>query len=752
MDVRSQDIPTNIRELRRAMEQDEFRLYYQPKVNLTSGSITGVDALIRWKHPAKGLFYPNEFIPAAETSEFIVELGDWILRMACTQNRAWQDEGRSPFIVAVNVSGRQLHQPHFAERVERIVHETGLDPRYLELKIRENTVMDPRRVLPVLRDLKKTGVRLGLDAFGIGYSCLFWLKEYPIDVVKIDRSFVKQCTVHQKDATIVKAIIAMAHELSVQVVAEGIESKEQLIFLQQNLCDGGQGYLFSPPLPAKTIVRRFEVVERVVSTYGIPEVLDQQIWLNEAIEKVRQESTEILRYQQGMTFKFIRQDGQFIHTFCAGELLYRLGLSPELVLGKSPHDVLPHDDAERKLQYYRRAWEGEENVSYEMTLNDLWYLASLRPIRRGGEIVEVIGSCVDITDRKEAERKLRESEEKYRLIAENMQDLIGILDTTGTVKYASPSLETVLGFKPTEFEGNSVFNWVHPDELPYVQQRFAQIIATKQPCRVELRYRHVHGHWVDVEAYGSPVLDDTGEINHAIVVARDITKRKESEELVRRTEKLSIAGQLAAGVAHEIRNPLTALKGFTQLLKTQSDPPTYVDTMLSEIQALESIIEEFLALAKPQSPKMKETDMVRLVRQMVLLFRTQGNLRNVEIVERYAIELPRVYCNENQIKQVVVNVLQNAVEAMPNGGTLSVELLQTDAHSIKIRVMDQGHGMSEKRLKHLGEPFYSSKEKGTGLGLTVSYKIIQQHGGAIHIQSVVNQGTTVEITLPISKA
>ena len=331
-----------------------------------------------------------------------------------------------------------------------------------------------------------------------------------------------------------------------------------------------------------------------------------------------------------------------------------------------------------------------------------------------------------------------------------MQDLIGVLDTTGMVKYASPSLETVLGFKPAEFEGSSVFNWVHPDDLLYVQQQFAQVITTKEPCRVELRYRHADEHWVHVEAHCSAVLDDCGRVNHAVVVARDITKRKESEELIRKTEKLSIVGQLAAGVAHEIRNPLTALKGFTQLLQTQVSRPTYVDTMLSEIRRMESIIEEFLALAKPQSPKMKETDGVLLVKQVVQLFRTQGILKNVDIVERYASKLPRICCDENQIKQVVINILQNAVEAMPSGGVVKVELLQTDAQSIKLRVIDQGYGMSEERLKHLGEPFYSSKEKGTGLGLTVSYRIIQQHGGSIRIDSAVNEGTTVEITLPIA--
>lgn len=745
-------IRTNIREFRRAMEHQEFQLFYQPKVDLTSGTITGVEALIRWEHPEKGTIYPDEFIPEAEACEFIVSLGEWVLRTACTQNKAWQDEARSPLIVAVNVSGRQLIQPNFVQHVKCIIQETLLAPRYLELEITENSIMDVHHILPVLWELKRIGLRISLDDFGIGYSCLFWLRQFPIDIIKIDRSFVGQCMVDLKDATIVKAIIAMAHELNVKVVAEGIESKEQLIFLQQNLCDMGQGYLFSPPVPPTSVVQRFKVIEQVVSVYGIPEALCGQAWIHEALQKVRQESMDVLRYQQGMTFKFTRNNEQFIYTFCDGELLYRLGLTPQQVVGRGPHDLFPYDDTGRKLQYYRRVWEEEENVTYEVTMNDLWYLASLRPIRRGGEVVEVIGSCVDITEHKENECKLRESEEKYRLIAENMQDLIGVMDRTGIVKYASPSMEAVLGFSLAESDWNVVFNCVHPDDRPYVQQEFDQMITTKEPCRLEFRYRHAHGHWIHVEADCSIVLDDCAEVNHVVVVARDITKRKEAEELVRKTESLSIVGQLAAGVAHEIRNPLTAIKGFTQLLQTEIHHLTYLDTMLSEIQRLESIIGDFLILAKPQHQDKKELNMVTLIQQVILFFRAQSISRNVEIVEQYESDLPRVYCDEIQIKQVLTNILQNAVEAMPNGGLLKVELLLANSHSIKLRVIDQGCGICEERMKHIGEPFYSSKEKGTGLGLMVSYKIVQQHQGSIFIDSVVGQGTTVEVILPILNA
>ncbi|WP_337956082.1 PAS domain S-box protein [Alicyclobacillus herbarius] len=449
-------------------------------------------------------------------------------------------------------------------------------------------------------------------------------------------------------------------------------------------------------------------------------------------------------------FKFTRQNGRFIHTLCDGQLLYHLGLTPEQVVGKELKDLLPREDAERKLQCYQRAWNGEENVIYEGKLNDLWYLAFLRPIRRGGQVIEVIGSCVDITQRKEAERKLRESEEKYRLIAENMQDLIGIVDASGVVQYASPSHDIVLGFPPHYYEGHSAFQMVHPDDRAYVEKQFAHMVSSKKPCHVEFRYQHAAGHWVYVDAKGTPIFSDNGEAERFVVVARDITERKQAEAIIRKSEKLAVAGQLAAGLAHEIRNPLTAIQGFIQLLRKETDRPHYFDVMMSEITRLNKIVTELLALAKPQVAQRRDVHPKTLVEQVLTIMGSQALLHNIEIKQEHDPNLPCIHCDENQMKQVFINIIQNAVEAMPNGGTLTVQTALRDPSSIQFRFIDQGCGISEERMKYLGEPFYSSKEKGTGLGLMISHKIVQEHGGTIHIDSVLNQGTTVDVILPIS--
>lgn len=854
-------------DLRKALEQEEFQLYYQPKLNLISGKIVGVEALIRWQHPEKGFISPVEFIPLAEETGIILPIGEWALRTACVQNKAWQEAGLPPMIVSVNLSVRQLYQPNLVKMVTRILEETGLDPKYLELEITESMLMDTEQGLKVLKELKGIGVQISLDDFGTGYSSLHYLKEFPIDKLKIDQSFIRNCTVDRNDATIVKTIIAMAHQLNLKVIAEGVELKDHLTFLQRILCNEAQGYLFSKPLPPNELVQKLNQIEQIIQREGIPLEISRQKWLEEELEQARQELRETVRQQQGMIIKYIERDGKFIHTLCDGELLYRIGLSPETLSGKELYDVLPKEEAERKLQYYRRAWEGEENVTYEGKLNGVWYLASLRPIRRGGQIVEVIGSCVDITERKESEERFKkvvefspkgivihregqilyanpfalkiakdkdvvgksiysylhpvsyeiskqrlsqaevgkelpitemklirrdgevidvevvsvpinydgshailtiyrdvterkkaeeallQSEEKYRLIAENTQDLIGVLDTNGVVQYASPSYEKVLGFPPEMYEGkgNMALDMIHPDDNPFLQEQYRNMVLSKTPCSVEFRYKHVNGEWVDVEAVGTPVLDELGDVKQIIVVARNISERKKAEEWIRKSEKLSVVGQLAAGVAHEIRNPLTSIKGFIQLLQSEEEKPFYTDVVLSEIDRLEEIVKGFLSLAKPQPPHREEVNIKILLQDVIRLFNSQAILKNVEIVQEPSKDLPTIYCDSNQIKQVFINILQNAVEAMPNGGLITIQSSQQNDKSAKFRFIDQGSGITKDRIKSIGEPFYSTKEKGTGLGLLISHKIVQEHGGTLNIESIINQGTTVDVILPIDR-
>ena len=237
--------------LRRALESGEFVLHYQPQYGADASRVVGAEALVRWQHPELGLVPPAEFIPLAEDTGLIAPVGEWVLRTALAQNRSWQEAGLAPAPVSVNLSLRQFQQPDLLEVVSGALAESGLDPRYLELELTESSVMkDAARAVATLRELKGMGVSVAVDDFGSGYSSLSHLKHLPIDVLKIDKSFVRDMTEDPNDAAIVMAVVTLAHSLGLKVVAEGVETEEQLRFLRLLRCDAVQGYLLSRPLPA----------------------------------------------------------------------------------------------------------------------------------------------------------------------------------------------------------------------------------------------------------------------------------------------------------------------------------------------------------------------------------------------------------------------------------------------------------------------------------------------------------------------
>ncbi len=241
--------------LHKALEQEQFVLHYQPQVTPGSGEIAAVEALLHWQSPEQGLIPPDEFIPLLEETGMIVPVGEWVLRTACMQQRAWLATGLPPLRMAVNLSVRQLRRGHFVDSLVRILADTGMDPSCLELEITESMVMQHvEEVLEILRALSALGVDLSVDDFGTGYSSLSYLKRLPIDTIKIDKSFVGDITTDTDDAAIVAAIIAMAHSLHLKVVAEGVETQEQFDFLLERGCDAMQGYFFSKPLPAEEIL------------------------------------------------------------------------------------------------------------------------------------------------------------------------------------------------------------------------------------------------------------------------------------------------------------------------------------------------------------------------------------------------------------------------------------------------------------------------------------------------------------------
>ncbi|MDA0191014.1 MAG: EAL domain-containing protein, partial [Proteobacteria bacterium] len=237
--------------LRRALERSEFRLHYQPQIDIATRRLIGMEALVRWQSPELGLVSPARFIPVAEDSGLILPLGAWVLGEACRQARAWQVAGLPALPVAVNISALQFRQPNFVGVVEQVLAQSGLAPECLELELTESIMMHAaERNIEVLDTLRRMGVKVAIDDFGTGYSSLAYLKRLPIDKLKIDQAFVRDIATDADDAAIIAAIIGLAHNLKLRVIAEGVESEAQLEFLRHGGCQEVQGYLFSPPLPA----------------------------------------------------------------------------------------------------------------------------------------------------------------------------------------------------------------------------------------------------------------------------------------------------------------------------------------------------------------------------------------------------------------------------------------------------------------------------------------------------------------------
>ncbi|WP_054968914.1 PAS domain-containing sensor histidine kinase [Alicyclobacillus ferrooxydans] len=311
----------------------------------------------------------------------------------------------------------------------------------------------------------------------------------------------------------------------------------------------------------------------------------------------------------------------------------------------------------------------------------------------------------------------------------------------------SAELFNIYGLPNTEYISlTEAYRYIHPED----KERFmesAQALAEGQPYDIEFRIVRPDGNVRYVHSRREMCVSN-GEV-HLIGTAQDITDQKQTQELLLQSEKLSVVGQMAAGVAHEIRNPLTALKGFVQLLHPQSADThrQYFEIMQMELNRIQQILDELLMLAKPQSVKYTCEDVCRLLQEVIALMDAQAIMQQVNIKCRYSMNLPRVNCVPNQLKQVFVNVMKNAIEAMPAGGTLSIRLKYKKTW-VEIEFSDEGVGIPAEKLSKLGEPFYTTKEKGTGLGLMVSHRIIHTHGGNLQIVSGMGKGTTVRILLP----
>jgi two-component system, sporulation sensor kinase E len=356
----------------------------------------------------------------------------------------------------------------------------------------------------------------------------------------------------------------------------------------------------------------------------------------------------------------------------------------------------------------------------------------------------------NITERKDAERRLEESQERYKSLFEQNPDVVFSLDLDGVFRSANAMCETLTGYQVNELLKMDYRSILAEHELATATDYFANAVQGACPT-FEIAIRHKAGHHIQIRVTNIPIVVK-GRIVGVFGIAADITELRMTEELLRKSDRLSVVGQLAAGVAHEIRNPLATLSGFVQLLKEQTqDHHFYYEVMHSELDRINFIVSEFMMLAKPQSLNFQFKDIQCIIKNVLTIAETQAIMNNIQITTEMKVDLPMVYCDENQLKQVFINVMKNAFEAMPNGGGILIKVNRKEKDHLAVSFSDQGCGISEDRIPKLGEPFYSTKEKGMGLGLMVSYKIVEAHHGRMEIQSELEVGTTVSVILPIAQ-
>ncbi|MDV5127745.1 PAS domain-containing protein [Bacillus amyloliquefaciens] len=355
---------------------------------------------------------------------------------------------------------------------------------------------------------------------------------------------------------------------------------------------------------------------------------------------------------------------------------------------------------------------------------------------------------IDISSRKKFQTILQKSRERYQLLIQNSIDTIAVIHNDKWVFMNESGISLFEAETYEDLIGKNVYDQLHPCDHDGVKQRIQNIINRKTESEIikqswfTFKNRLIYTEMVCIPTtfFGETAVQ---------VILRDISERKQTEELMLKSEKLSIAGQLAAGIAHEIRNPLTAIKGFLQLMKpTMGENEHYFEIVFSELSRIELILSELLMLAKPQQNAVKErVNLKKIISEVTALLETQANLKGIFIKTDYEHDSMYINGDQNQLKQVFINLIKNAVESMPDGGTVHI-IMTEDEYSVNVTVKDEGDGIPENVLKRIGEPFLTTKEKGTGLGLMVTFNLIKNHQGAIQVDSKPDRGTAFHITFP----
>ena len=753
--------------LRHALERGELFLNYQPQVDLKTGCITGVEALIRWNTASAGIIAPADFIPLAEELGLIVPIGEWVLQTACSQLKAWHDSGLTKISVAVNLSARQFRQKDLLEVIARVLHESGLNSRYLEIELTESMVMqNVESAVITLGKLKEIGVLLSIDDFGTGYSSLNYLKRFPIDVLKIDQSFVSDIVSDGDDAAIACSIIALAHALKLKVIAEGVETEAQLSFLGQHHCDAIQGYYFSHPLSAISCEQLLKTGRSLAQTWGDFPLTELRIANKNRYFK-RDEDTKSSQITKDLIdflpmAVFIKDKNSkflFINKACEetwaikGPDLYKSDASP----------VFPNELVEKYNLQDQEVFASGIAIDFE---NTFWH-SGLKVYREGhtfkkpiydanGEPHYMVCATIDITEAKKHHHELKLNEEKLRKLYEMAP--LGITRNllNGQFIEANQKFSEMVGYSTEQL--NQLTYWdVTPEkykETEAIQLELLNTVGKYGPYEKE--FIHRNGNAIPVKLNGVLVKDDAG-LSYIWSFIEDISERVRLEQ---------IKNDFISTVSHELRTPLTSIGGALSLvasgvLGSIPEPAHKMLEMACRNSAqLTKLINDLLEIDKLAARKMEfvihPQPMLALINQAIDLNFAYGAKFDVtfKLVEADHSNLC-VDVNGERIIQVLSNFLSNAAKFSNPCSQVEISLGRTAQGKVRVDVIDHGLGIPEdfrgKIFQKFSQHDMSNTKKigGSGLGLAISKELIENMNGIIGFESVFGQGSDFYFEFPI---
>jgi PAS domain S-box-containing protein len=651
-------------DLRRAIESGELVLHYQPQVDVGSGALAAVEALVRWRHPQRGLVAPDVFIPLAEQTRLIRPLSRWVLGAALRQYAAWQAAGLT-IPVALNLSAHDLQDPTLPDLVTDLLQANGVPPEHLRVEITESSLMaDPNRAREVLARLRGVGVQIAIDDFGTGYSSLAYLKDLAVDELKIDGSFVQDMATDAGARAIVRAVIDLSDDLGLRVVAEGVEDQTTWEALAALGCDVAQGYYFAPPLEASDVAGR-----------------------------------------------------------AAGLLNWRLD---------------------------------EDRARLDAALTDRVGVRSAR-----------LAAEEEFLARKRDESAVRVSQERLKLALDAARLGTWDWDVAASTCIWAGAADALLGEEPGSLNGKpGLFKKrVHPEDLEAVESAIAQALEHGDDLHMEHRVVRPDGvvRWFACNA--RVFRDPAGRAVRLIGTEMDITERKEAEQqrqALAQAEKLRALGQMASGIAHDLNQSLALIAGYGDIAqRAVSSAPIDTEALNEALPIIANAamnggqtVRQLLTFARTKPDDAAEqVDLGGLVREVAQL--TAPRWRDAPQAAGRHITLQVETDGEltvegwpSSLGEALTNLIFNAVDALPAGGTIRLGARRV-AQAVIVEVSDSGMGMSTEVQERMFEPFFTTKgERGTGLGLAQVFGVVEQHRGTVVVESTLGEGTTFRLTLP----